>query len=315
MNAITALSYVDICGSTICNLLLLRYFIVRCCAKKKLFFLSTDPKSLFPLFFLLHGIGDFIFAVLKVTSSERPLVGRDVSVTLVAVFLPVFCFCGLVLYYGVIINFLKGYSRIMKRERREKVDQKFAVLSRRCYLLIPMSFVPCILPLVGLGYPANAAIFGMAYLIGNGFLALCYGFLFNSALGFLLAELNTHLKERSGDSDDIKLVYDRLQLAYLIGSGAFVFIGFAYLIFGSWYILLRKSSYLFLIIQITTHPLFTILILTVSRISHTKILPQKIRSSVDDFLQIKSHPPSVEMKVDAFDDHDQRSNVSVVSEA
>ena len=295
------LIYVNIIGSSICNLLLLRYFVVRIIAKKKLFFLSTDPKSVFPLFFLLHGIGDFIFSVLKIASPVRPVVGRDVSITLMAVFLPVLCFCGLVLYYSVIINFLKGYSRIMRKESRDKVDQKFAILLKRSYWLPPLSMLPCLLPLIGLGLPEYTTQFGMTYLIANGVLALLYGALFNFALGFLLQELDINLKERESDigSDDLRLVYSRLKAAYFAGSGSFVMIGFSYLIFGSFQVLLRKSSYLILIIQITTHPVFTVLILTVSHISHAPVFPLKVRSNVEEFLNFnKSNTVEGEMKAD-----------------
>ena len=284
--AITALAYVDICGSTVCNLLLLRYFIVRCLRKKKLFFLSKDPRSLFPLLFLLHGIGDFIFAVLKVSYDVPPIVGKDISITIIAVFLPLFCYIGLALYYAVIIGFLRGYSRMMRAESRLKVDKMFVRLSKYAQLIPPISFLPCIMPVIGLIRPEYTNIFGSLYLLGNGILALFYGLLFNFALGFLLQELSLHLEHLKtsggGESNDIQLVYDRLYLAYRIGSVGFLVIGFSYIIFGSWQVLLQMSSYLFLIIQIVVHPTFTILILTVSQISRSqsRIGPSRVKQSI-----------------------------------
>jgi hypothetical protein len=297
--AIAALSYVDICGATICNLLILRYFIVRYKSKNSLFFISSDPKTLFPICFLLHGIGDFVFAVLKSVYDVQPVVGRDLSVTLIASILPFFCFCGLVLYYAVIIKFLKGYSRMMRPESREKVDLRFASLMKNSWALPPISLLPGLMPLFGLRYPEHVPVLGMVYLIGNGVLAICYGLFFNFALGFLLEELSIHLRNNPPeDNEDIQLVYNRLNLAHRIGSTLFFIIGFSYVIFGSWEMLLRKSSYLFLIIQITTHPTFTILILTVSHITHTrsKTAPLKIRSSACDVR--RSSAAEVEMKID-----------------
>ena len=298
VDALRALSFIDIVGSTICNLLLLRYFIVRSMAKKRLFFLSTDPRSVFPLFFLLHGIGDFIYAVIKVSYEEPPIVGKDLSVTFLAVLLPFFCFCGLVLYYYVIINFLKGYSRMMSAESREKVEKRFASLKKISRAIPPISAIPCILPLVSLGYPQYGEIFAATYLIGNGILAMFYGLLFNFALGFLLTELHGHLEVDNGSgSDDIQQIYRRLRIAYCIGSVLFFIIGFSYMIFGSYEVLLRKSSYLILVIQITVHPTFTVLILTVSRISHkySKTSPMRIRSSLDEIQKSNE-----EMKIDAL---------------
>ena len=306
--AITALAYVDICGSTICNLLLLRYFIVRCLKKKKLFFMSKDPRSLFPLLFLLHGIGDFLFAVLKVSYDVRPIVGKDLSVTIIAVFLPLFCYIGLVLYYAVIISFLRGYSRMMRTESRLKVDIMFVRLSKYAQWIPPIAFLPCIMPAIGLIRPEYTDIFGTLYLLGNGILALFYGLLFNFALGFLLQELYLHLdhlkSSGGGDSNDIQLVYDRLYLAYRIGSVGFVVIGFSYIIFGSWQVLLQMSSYLFLIIQIVVHPTFTILILTVSQISRSqsKVVPARLKQlkasdgmdrSIDSHIDYSSRSPSL----------------------
>lgn len=305
----------DICGSTICNLLLLRYFIVRSLRKKRLFFLSTDPRSLFPLLFLLHGIGDFVFAVLKIAYNVQPIVGRDVSVTLLATCLPIFCFIGLVLYYDVILSFLRGYSRMMRAQSRQKVNKLFAKLKAFATWIPLIGLLPCIMPLIGLKYPEYTNIFGMLYLLGNGFLALLYGLLFNLALGFLLLELDVHLKHlesTGGDSNDIRFVSNRLHLAYRTGTIGFIIIGFSYIIFGSWQVLLQMSSYLFLCVQIVVHPTFTVLILTVSRISQgqSRLGPSKvagihaddgvIRSSVDSNIDSISRSGSKSM----IDDHE-----------
>ena len=232
------------------------------------------------IFILLHGIGDFTFAALKLTSKVRPVVGRDVSITILAFFLPVFCYCGLLIYYFIIMKFLKGYSRMMAPESREKVEKRFALLLSRSLIVPPLSVVPCVMPLIGIAYPQFVKEFGMAYLIGNGFLALLYGSFFYLAVGFLLQELSVHMEHTGAGSEDIRTVYSRLLLAYRFGSVCLLVIGFSYCLFGSSGVLLRKSSYLFLIIQITTHPTFTILILTISRITHgnPKTVPDKTQA-------------------------------------
>ena len=235
---------------------------------------STDPKCIFPIFFLLHGIGDFLFSVLKISgrSRNRPIVGRDASVTIVAVFLPIFCYCGLVLYYHVVMKFLKGYSCMMSPESREKVEKRFASLLTKSSYIPPLSVIPCVLPLFSMQlFPQYVREFGMAYLIGNGFLATLYGAVLYLAIGFLLEELSNYFKTSTMVAVDIITVYNRLKLAHRAGTLLFITLGSSYVTFGCRTDLISKSSYLLLIIQVLTHPTLTILTLTVSNISHRKI--------------------------------------------
>ena len=267
----------DICGATICNLLIIRYFIIRSTSKASKAICSTDSKSLFPIFFLLHGIGDFLFAILKVSDQHHPVVGRDLSVTLVAAFLPIFCYCGLVLYYHVIMKFLKGYSCMMSPESRDKVDRKFESLLSKTFLIPPLSIIPCVMPLFSIPFPQYVTEFGKVYLLGNGFLVICLGAFFYLALGFLLKELSSYLNTSSMVADDILIVYKRLRLAHRVGTSAFAIVGISYTLFGLREYFTRKSSYLMLIIQISTHPTFTVLILTVSQVTHKKVAPVTVK--------------------------------------
>ena len=268
--AITVLSITVICIATICNLLTCRHIYFRSLTMN---FRTADAKCFFPIFFLLHGVGDFLFAVLKVSDRHHPIVGRDLSVTLVATFLPIFCYCGLILYYQVVMKFLKGYSCMMSQESREKVDKRFAYLQSKTFLIPPLSIIPCVIPLFSIPYPQYVTEFGKVYLIGNGILAASYGLLFYFAVGFLLKELSVYFKTSSMVADEILAVYRRLKLAHRAGTLLFLTLGISYIVFGSSTSpdLIIKSSYLFLIIQILTHPTLTILTLTVSHISHRKI--------------------------------------------
>ena len=268
--AITVLSITVICLATVCNLLTCRHIYFRSLTMN---FRTADAKCFFPFFFLLHGVGDFLFSVLKVSGRNRPLVGKDVSVTIVVVFLPIFCYCGLVLYYQVVMKFLKGYSCMMSPESRDKVDKRFAYLQSKSILIPPLSLVPCVMPLFSIPFPQYVAEFGKVYLVGNGILAASYGLLFYFAVGFLLKELFVYFKTSSMVADDILVVYRRLKLANRAGTLLFLTLGISYIIFGCSTNpdLILKSSYLFLIIQILTHPTLTILTLTVSHISHRKI--------------------------------------------
>ena len=269
--ALSVLSILVICFATVCNLLTFRVFIYRCMSKT-VSFCSTDPKSVFPIFFLLHGIGDFLFAVLKLRSQNRLIVGRDAAVTVVAAFLPIFCYCGLVLYYRVVMKFLKGYSCMMSPESKGKIERRFASLQSKSFLIPLLAIVPCSLPLVSIGRPQYVTVFGMAYLIGNGLLAICYGGFFYLAVGFLLEELTSHIKTSTAVAFDILTVYKRLRLAHRAGTLLFITLGTSYVLIGCSENLIRHSSYLLLIMQILTNPTLTILTLTVSHISHRKIV-------------------------------------------
>ena len=202
--------------------------------------------------------------------------------TIVAAFLPILCYCGLALYYNVIMKFLKGYSCMMSPESRQKVDLRFASLLSKTYLIPPLSIIPCVLPLFSIRFPEHVTELGKAYLVGNGFLVICLGAFFYFALGFLLQELSSYLKTSATAADDIIIVYNRLRLAHRVGTSAFAIIGISYTFFGSREYLLRKSSYLLLIIQISTHPTFTVLILTVSQVCHRKIAPVQIKGGLVD---------------------------------
>jgi hypothetical protein len=276
--AIMILSYVDICGATLCNILLLRFFIVRCIEQKSIFIFSWNSKSLFPLFFLLHGLGDFIFAVLKVTIKNSS-VGNDVPITVVAFALPFFFFMGLILYYVVILNFLKQYTRMINPVRREKVERRFLFcekIAAPCILGLP-TFVVGLLPVIGLEYPEYRVEFAMVYLIGCGCFTFFGGSLWLLALGFLTRELASYIKDFTGSVDEIKIVYFRLKAAYYVGTLICAAIAVFYIIFGAWTFLRIRSDYVFLLIQITAHPTATVLVLTVSQITRqVQVSPSKV---------------------------------------
>jgi hypothetical protein len=274
--AVTILSYVDICGATLCNILLLRFLIVRCIEHKSIFIFKWNSKSLFPLFFLIHGIGDFIFSILKVTTTNSS-VGNDIPITIVAFSLAPIFFMGMVLYYMVILNFLKGYTRMMSSVSRDKVAKMFSLYEKLAWLTVPIAFSVGLLPAIGLKYSEYGMEFSMVYLIGGGITTLLFGILWLFIFGFLLKKLASHLKDSVGSMDDIKVVYLRLRAAYYVGSLLLAIIAAFYIIFGVWTFLRIRSDYVLLLIQITVHPTATVLVLTVSHISHSdQVSPEKI---------------------------------------
>jgi hypothetical protein len=168
----------------------------------------------------------------------------------------------------VIIKFLDGYARMMSPSSREKVAKRSTIYKQIVWLFIPIVFVFALLPCVSLKYPAYATDFAMVYLVGIGLLVFFFCGVFNVTLGFLMNELNSHMKNSSGNNDDIKVIYSRLRAAYYVGTLLTAIVATSYFIFGVWEFLRIKSDYLFLLIQITVHPTATVLILTVSHITH-----------------------------------------------
>jgi hypothetical protein len=249
-------------------MLILRFLIIRCIEKKSVFIFQKNSRSLFPLVFLLHGLGDVIFAILKV-GTENSSVGIDLPITIVAFFNPFFFLVGLVMYFMVIIKFLDGYARMMSPSSRAKVEKRSSIFKRFVTLIIPLNFVFAILPVIGVKYTKYAEAFAITYLAGLGLIVFFFCAIFNITIGFLMTELDSHMKNSSHSSmNDIKPIYSRLRAAYYVGTSLTATVGTSYVIFGVWQYLRIKSDYLFLLVQITIHPVATVLILTVSHISH-----------------------------------------------
>lgn len=271
--AVTALSYIDLIVASTCNVLIVRYLAVRLLDRSTSFCSSfNQARGILPYFFLVHGLGDVIFCLLNLYTHRNlelmPIVGTDISITIIACICPLSIFCGLTLYYVVIINFLKGYAVMMSPSSRDKVHSRFGNLLLASYSIPLGAFVGSAAPFVGLAHPGERKLTAQIYLIGIGLIAAIYGSLYALAFGFLLKEIRLHMLTSTMINHDIKLVLSRLRAAYYAGSMLFFTAFIAYFICGVSDYLLRKSSYVFLIIQIACHPFVTVLILTVSRISN-----------------------------------------------
>ena len=290
--SVTVLSYLDIIVASFCNFLIVRYLVVRflershtCCGP------FTQAKQILPYFFLLHGLGDVCFCLLKVCTvgyTDIPLVGKDISITLVSLICPTSIFAGLTLYYVVVINFLKGYACMMTPASRDKVYSRYLHLLMASYSIPVLVFFVSVAPFVGLKDYSLRKVTAQTYLIGLGLISAFYGVLYALAIRFLLQEITIHIANSSINSDDITQVLNRLRAAYYAGSMLFLAVFVSYLICGSWNFILRKSSYVFLVIQIASHPFVTTLILTVSRISNPNKNLQNINVRHNNMVAI--HP-------------------------
>lgn len=253
--SIEALNIINICVASTCNLLIILYIINECRRKGKLYFLSSHPKALFPLFFLLYGIGIIIFNSMKLVSKGKHTIGNNMEITIVASLLHVVLFSGLIIYFRLIISFLNGYAHMMSSSHSEKVRIRIGILKIFSWFVSPIQLIIGLVQIVGLLYPEHEEQIGMFYNIATGLNSFCFGFIFNHAVGFVLRELVIHIKiAPESSSADIKAIFKRLKLAYLVVGVVFLSTMIFMIIFGSSTHLLRRSSYLVLILQIMMPP-------------------------------------------------------------
>ena len=280
--AIRVLCSVDVVQASIFIMMILRYLSVRIFDKNSPRIVDLEPKALVPIFFLLLGISDFLIAFLKIKDDEFQLIGRDISISVCGTLYSLSVFISLTLYYDVILKFLKGYSRLMSVESRERVMVRFTSLRLCSYFILLCCFpvsLSCILAPI---YKKYMAAWCRLMVVGAGVLVSVYGVLFLIALGFLLHELKGSMKSLASSNsgiDDISMVCKRLQLAYHYGG--FLIVGGAgmMILFGSLDYLFTKSSYILILVRLTGVQLFGILIITLSKITPK---PQSVASSTFD---------------------------------
>jgi hypothetical protein len=236
--------------------------------KKRWCIISRDYKTLFPLSFLIVGICHVICGVLKVSypdGREQPLIGRDLSITLVTAITYFFTFLGLVLYLQMIIQFLRGYSRIMNKDSSERVLKRLRKMSIYSWFIMPAITISSILLLIALGYPSISKELCMAHLICIAVTAFAYGLIFLNCLSFLIQELNDHIHNIDASlSKYLKRVVSRLKVAYFFITGMCSAGGIVYIIFASSNYLFHLWTYLHLVMFITVPPVSYVLVITVA---------------------------------------------------
>ena len=262
--SVKGLSVIDICQSSIFVVAVTRYLVVRLLAKKAM--KVTDPKILAPIAFLIFGVCDLVIALLKVVYKEPQIIGRDVMFSAISTLFSFSVFLGLTAYYLVILQFLKGYARLMTSASREKVNFRFSVLRACSWVIVPLCVPTSLSSLLSPFYPKYMQVFAMVQIIGSGVLVFIYGVMFITALGLLMIELNSHI-EVSKNDHDIQLVYRRIKAAYYIGGTLIIGGSSSMIIFGAWPFLLRKSTYMLLFVRIIGVPLFSVLLVTLCKIA------------------------------------------------
>ena len=269
LTAVVVLSYIVVCTTTLCAVMVIRYLVVRMIDRKSIFIVSRDPRSIFPIFFLLYLIFTLFYGGLKIQYQGLNIIGRDLFMTVVGCSAPCIAFVGAFFYFFVVIKFLRSYIKIAPLDRREGVVRRFALLVRVCEYIPPLSAGSCLMPGVGLAYHQYWHIFARVYHIGIALSAWLYGILTVSALRLVLFELKTHVETFPDTSHDLRVVMRRLTSAYYVIAINSFSVGFLSLTFASFEYLLRRTTYAILINSFSISIAATVLILTVSKIPTT----------------------------------------------
>ena len=254
------------------------YLILRSYEKKVYFYISWQPRLLFPWVFLVELSVQAMFSIIKLIYGEELLVGRDMNITCLLELSGVLSFYGLILYFFVVLKFLQTYTTMLVKERREKLESQYAFLKAVATFIPPLGFIFCYITVFGIIYPNFERQSTLASLIGVGFLALSYGWITTTALKNLRYELSSHISSFPQSSDDIRLVLKRLTSAYRIILVMSTLMGLSYFVFCFDY-MLRKSSYLLIWLHMSWPGVATILVTTVSQITNNRPPSVKFTSS------------------------------------
>lgn len=225
------------------------------------------------------GIASVLLGVLKVSYKDgsQPLVGRDISISLMVFIIKFGCFFGVVVYLQVIIHFLLGFTRTLTSASKERITQRLSLLGFYSWYLIPASMIFGILPMIAIAYPSHSKKLGMAHLIGFGSLVLIYSLITGNCLFFLMKELNIYIDSiETSLSKDIKTVVQRLKLAYIAVVGSGLIFSIAYIIFASSNYLFHLTTYFNLFLYISVSPSAILLVITVSGVTpsnNTQVVP------------------------------------------
>jgi hypothetical protein len=224
-------------------------------------------RKLCPFVFFLTAVTSFIIAYLRLLDGE--VIGLDPGVSLLQTVHCILCLCSTAIYYQNLLNFLKGYSRIMSPSGRHFILSRFTFLSATCWVTIPLGLAPSSFPLSALFFPSKMRELCSGCLIGVSCMVFMYGTLFVTALGLLTVELSPYVekcKSKYATSEDLQLVCKRMKRAYW-GSMFLMFgTSICMIAFATTDYLLDRVTYVIIIIRICVMTLYLLLMVTLSKI-------------------------------------------------
>jgi hypothetical protein len=288
------LFYIVICVSSMCNLIILRYLIVRMIKQKTFWIFTTSSKSLFPIYLSLAIASDTLLAIFHIVYAEQKLIGQNIWTTLAAMFAVFPGHMGLIHYLFVILSNIRRRNDFVNAEDNLKLEENFNSIAFWANFLGPVSFIVSGMPFLGLPFPNHRDPFLMIFVIGTATVGLGWGFLAVKAFSYLLKPLSKHINEFEQVTDDLKTVYMRLNRACrgikILTSGTFILS----LIFGTSEYFLIRSTYVFIAVMLTLPMGCLLLIVTVSTVvpnnSPNNSLVITIKSTSGKFKLINSIP-------------------------
>jgi hypothetical protein len=209
--------------------------------------------------FLIGIMFDLVIAVGNLIYMER-ISGMNNSSRLFGPFYLFFGQFGLILYFFVILNFLRSCGGHVTENIT--IDMMTQHLASMAYCIPPGSFCCCFIPYFYLVFPGFQNEFLSVYIIGNGLLALLFGFLITYAFRFVLKYLEDHISHFDQVSYEIRSIYNRLKRAYYICAIISAIVGIILVAFGSSSYLWKRSNYVFIFMRIVIPICGTILVKT-----------------------------------------------------
>ena len=250
-------------------LMILRHIAKRLVMTKSFQLFIYDPKTLCSCIFFMIGASDIALSVCYLARDRKRSIIDEMPTAVATAFHAFFCFSGLSIYFQILLHYLKSSLKLMTTNSRSKVLSHLTILRNFSWLVTPFSIPISLSSILSVVYPRNKEKFAMSFIVGIGILVYFYVILFLIALGYIVAELTSHLKtfedlETSSGSDALKLVCSRLKLAYRVGGISLLGGSALMVLFGSWNFLFTKFVYLAFMVRLNSLFLFTVLYITIS---------------------------------------------------
>lgn len=264
--AVDVLCIVDICLSAAVIIAVIRYLWIRRNEKKRAAsccFISL--RKLCPLVFFLTAVSGFAMSYLRLLDNE--IVGLQPGISFLQTTHCILCFFSTCIYYQNLLNFLKGYSKIMSMSGRKFILSRFTFLSASCWVTIPLGLAPSSIPLIVLFYPLKMRQLCAGSLIGVSCMVFIFGTLFVTALGLLTVELSPYVEQpKYASSEDLQQVCKRMKTAYWASMFLMFGTSICMIAFAVSDYLLDRVTYLFIIIRISVMTLYMLFMVTLSKI-------------------------------------------------
>ena len=291
-----------------------------------------DPKILCSCIFFLIGASDVALSVSYLARDRKRSTIDEMPTAVATAFHAFFCFSGLSAYFQIQLHFLKSSLKLMNTVSRQKVLSHLTLLRNFSWLVTPLSIPISLSSILSVAYPSSTREFAMTFIIGVGILLSFYIILFLTALGYIVAELTSHLKtfqelDAAVSSDALYLVCSRLKMAYRVGGVSMMGGSVMMILFGSWSFLFTKFVYLGFGLRLTSLLLFVLFFVTISGIpssstsvpsstpfSSTKLSGRSRYGKIAKFFGIQNEPTGATTNVRVSGNvHDESSDTGSTS--